>query len=215
MTKRPKPPHSKPSKKSRLRQEDIDLWKAQTQDVKRAKGKDYIETPTETAAPLDQVDSRSHRQIIRQKPPAKPAPPTPPKAVSKRDFGLHHLDKKTAQSLKKGQIRPEAVLDLHGLTQEQAHSALIHFVHTAARTHKRCLLVITGKGTERLSTNLTDRSAPPKHWSDPKPGILKRRLPDWLSAPTLAPHILTLCPAHAKDGGTGAFYLYLRRNKTL
>lgn len=104
------------------------------------------------------------------------------------------LDRRTDAKLRKGKIPVEGVLDLHGMTQEEAHAALKGFVTRAFGQQKRCVLVITGKGTR----------------SD-GPGILKTRLPIWLGIEPLNNMVLKSVAAHRKHGGDGAYYLYLKR----
>ncbi|MEM8833587.1 MAG: Smr/MutS family protein [Pseudomonadota bacterium] len=112
------------------------------------------------------------------------------------------IDKRTDEKLRKGQMPIEAYCDLHGMTQTQAHECLHQFILNAVRQQKRCVLVITGKGKSRIATEAA---------IEPEKGVLKQRLPEWLSQAPLKEHILKFYPAKPKDGGTGAFYIYLRR----
>jgi DNA-nicking Smr family endonuclease len=104
------------------------------------------------------------------------------------------FDRATETKMKKGQLPIEGRIDLHGMTQAEAHRALIRFVAGARSSGKRHLLVITGKG------------------SVSEGGVLRRMLPLWCEAEDLAGHVLALTPAQPKDGGSGAFYLRLRKN---
>ena len=67
--------------------------------------------------------------------PAKPAPPP-----------LVPLGRRLRTQVARGKQAIDARLDLHGLTQAQAHSALLHFLRTAGARGARLVLVITGKG---------------------------------------------------------------------
>jgi DNA-nicking Smr family endonuclease len=102
------------------------------------------------------------------------------------------LDKASAERLKRGRYPIEARLDLHGMTQEQAHRALNGFVSRSRAIGRRVVLVITGHG--RFSG-----------------GILKAAVPRWLNEPGLRPHLLATASAQPRDGGTGALYLLLRK----
>src|SRR5689334_4788743 len=73
--------------------------------------------------------------VTRAAPPAKPAAPNP------------GLNRRTADRLRKGEIAIERRLDLHGMTQDDAHAALDRFVRQAWKNGQRMLLVITGKGS--------------------------------------------------------------------
>ena len=187
----------------RLTQRDIKLWKMLTKDVTRAAGKEYLSVdsdPKPAPPPQHRASRPSNQHPIHS--PAKPAAPL---------MRQQNLDRRTEDRLRKGKIRPEATLDLHGMNQTQAHAALITFVHKSWSAQKRCLLLITGKGEPRLSSPPAPQN--PQHWSDPQPGILRRRVPDWQNAPELSPYVLKHTPAQPQDGGTGALYVYLRRNK--
>jgi DNA-nicking Smr family endonuclease len=94
--------------------------------------------------------------------------------------------------IRRGQMEIEARLDLHGHTQDTAHRELIDFIVHEAASGARCVLVITGKG--RLGA-----------------GILRSRLHDWIGDPGLRPIIAGHATAHARHGGEGATYIFLRQ----
>ena len=98
---------------------------------------------------------------------------------------------RTRQRLRRGQLRPEATLDLHGLTRDEAHARLDAFLAKAHASGRRCVLVITGIGRGSASG-----------------GVLRRALPGWLE---LHPEVLDSAPAQPADGGAGACYVLLRR----
>lgn len=91
----------------------------------------------------------------------------------------------------------ERTLDLHGMTQIEAHRALRQFIATAAHEGARLVLVITGKG----------KSPAPAA----RGGILKSRFLDWIEEHPLKSEIARVAPASQKDGGAGAFYVFLKR----
>ena len=95
-------------------------------------------------------------------------------------------------------IEIERMLDLHGMTQVQAHRALVQFMAAAANDGVRLVLVVTGKGRP---------SAP-----DARGGVLRSRFLDWIEEPPLKGEIARVAPAKQKDGGAGAFYVFLKRN---
>lgn len=101
-------------------------------------------------------------------------------------------------------IRIEARIDLHGLSQDAAHAALVRFLLSCHARGVRLVLVITGKGARR--------SAPESaHWADPVPGVLRRMVPEWLRAGDLAGIVAGVQAAGAAHGGDGALYVRLRR----
>ncbi|MFW8633914.1 Smr/MutS family protein [Cribrihabitans pelagius] len=112
-----------------------------------------------------------------------------------------NMDEKAFRRMKRGKLRPEAKLDLHGMRIDSAHPALIRFILSAQASGKRLVLVVTGKGKDR------DEPGPM-----PVPrGVLRHQVPQWLALPPLAQAVLQVAPAHVSHGGDGAYYVYLRR----
>ena len=95
-------------------------------------------------------------------------------------------------------IAIEARLDLHGMTQDEAHRALDAFLARAERAELRCVLVITGKG--RPGDQRRGRAACARC----RAGSTRR--------PT-ARGILAFAAAQPRHGGAGALYLLLRRRR--
>lgn len=169
-------------------QKELSLWAA----VKRTVAP--LHTRREKTEIFD-PDGFSKAEPVRQNDYIIPTPtPTEP---SKESVFPKHLDRKTDERLKKGKMPIEGVLDMHGMTQDQAHHALNGFVSRAFRDQKRCVLVITGKGSRSGGD-----------------GILKTQLPVWLALNPLRDIVLKSVQAHRKHGGGGAFYLYLKRQRT-
>ncbi|MGR3320555.1 MAG: Smr/MutS family protein [Pseudooceanicola sp.] len=113
------------------------------------------------------------------------------------------MDQKAHGRMKRGKLKPEARIDLHGMTVDRAHDALTGFILRAHREGRRLVLVITGKGRDRDD-------------HDPIPtrrGVLRHQVPHWLSIPPLGSVVLQVTPAHIRHGGGGAYYVYLRRNR--
>ncbi len=117
--------------------------------------------------------------------------------------GSPRMDRGRYEKLRRGRLEPEARLDLHGMTAERAHAALTRFILSAHGEGLRLVLVITGKGRDGAEHAI----APHRH------GILRHSLPHWLAAPPLVTRVLDLAPAHARHGGAGACYVYLRRQR--
>lgn len=114
------------------------------------------------------------------------------------DRGLH-------RAMSRGKLIPDARIDLHGMTVAQAHHVLTGFVLGCHARGDRLLLVITGKGR---------RTAPDIHAPMPaRAGVLKHEVPIWLRQPPLAPLVLELREAHRSQGGSGAYYVYLRKRR--
>ncbi len=108
----------------------------------------------------------------------------------------------------------DSTLDLHGLDREEAYRRLSRHLSAAARRGARVILVITGKGGARVAPG----AGPPaafRRRADfaPEGGVLRRLLPLWLEGPELAPLVQAFDGAAPQDGGSGAFYVLLRRSR--
>ncbi len=117
-------------------------------------------------------------------PPVKTAPPLAP------------LGRRLKQRVARGREPIDARIDLHGLTQAQAHAALLRFLHRAQADDVRIALVVTGKGAR---DGAGER------------GVLKRQVPMWLRLPEFRSFIVSVEDAHIGHGGEGALYVRLRR----
>ena len=172
------------------------IWRAITLDVKPLAGRSLPPPPAE-ADPIPQAMERTepHGRL-----PHRPSSPPPPISAPRQLPQLSHghlpaVDKRSAERLKRGEMIIDSRLDLHGMTQDAAHSALSTFVRRGYDHGRRCLLVITGKG-------LRDGS-----------GILRHQVPRWLNHPPLRDLILGYSHARPQHGGDGALYLLIRRKR--
>ena len=114
------------------------------------------------------------------------------------------LDRSSAIKLAKGKFTIQGKLDLHGMTQRQAHAALIDFIQTSFNDRKRNLLVITGKGRSKGEDEVARY--------EKREGILKNIVPKWLDESPLRGLVLAFTTSQRRDGGAGALYVLLRRN---
>ncbi|WP_299193444.1 Smr/MutS family protein [uncultured Litoreibacter sp.] len=168
---------------------------------------------TETAVPI-----RTSQTLFVDKPVTVPAPKTVPTKLQKFQIGQKAkptqtavpapqtpvaMDKKAFGKMKRGKISPDATIDLHGMTQEQAHPALVSTILNAHAAGKRLVLVVTGKGKVR------DDGGP----IPVRTGILKHAVPQWLRQAPLNAVILQTNQASQNHGGSGALYVYLRRKR--
>jgi len=112
------------------------------------------------------------------------------------------MDAKTHGKMTRGKLAPEARLDLHGMTLAEAHPELIRFVLYAQESGLRLVLVITGKGS---------RSAPDHGPIPQRQGALRHQVPLWLRQAPLGAAVLQVTEAHLRHGGSGAYYIYLRK----
>ncbi len=111
----------------------------------------------------------------------------------------------TEDRLRRGQLEPDAKLDLHGMTEAAAYRALARFLVGAQQRGNRLILVVTGKGNPRKEESTS--------WMISPHGVLKQMVPRWLKEPELAPMIASTKAAHVRHGGEGALYVYLRKSR--
>jgi len=116
------------------------------------------------------------------------------------------IDKNKLSLLKRGKIKPEKILDLHGLTSVEAKTKAIEFTKINLNLGLRLLLIITGKGKIKIN-DLNKEGL--------KTGVLRKSLKSWLYESDLRPYILGIVSSHINHGGEGAFYVYLKNNKAL
>lgn len=194
----------------------------------RPEEKELWQKVAQTASPLTPADPKTPSQGPVAKPPAapegrarKPLPPFPDFTVgqSARPARMPHdlqdplsrrlaaqpvrMDRKAFTRMKRGKLAVEARIDLHGMTLDQAHPRLVSFIMNAHASGKRLVLVITGKGRRSAESG----PIPVPH------GILKHQVPQWLRSGMLGHAVLQIAQAHQSHGGSGAFYVYLSRNR--
>ncbi|ODT29507.1 MAG: DNA mismatch repair protein MutS [Kaistia sp. SCN 65-12] len=166
-----------------LKEEDRVLWNLVARTAKPLKGKTAVTVP-ELMAEAKAVSP----EPPRSGPASAPAPKT--QRVS------HSLDEPTLDKLSKGRLPIEGRVDLHGLTQQEAYSLLLSFLHRAHAGGIRYVLVITGKGS-----------------SSGGDGVLRRSVPAWLSTPAFRHLVSSHDHASRHHGGSGALYVRLRRTR--
>ncbi|MBK8173975.1 MAG: Smr/MutS family protein [Rhodospirillales bacterium] len=107
------------------------------------------------------------------------------------------FDKRVLTRLRRGQMAPEACIDLHCLRQAEAHRTLDRFLSASQSAGRRCVLVITGKG----------------YGSEGAVGVLKSMVPQWLGEQPYRARVIAFAHAGPAHGGEGALYILLRRAK--
>ena len=101
------------------------------------------------------------------------------------------LQKSVLKKLRKGYYGLDAVIDLHGLTSQEAKRQLLRFLHFCVEDGCRCVQVVHGKGYNS---------------PDNQP-ILKNDINLWLRQHK---DILAFCSTPPKAGGAGALYVLLK-----
>jgi len=113
---------------------------------------------------------------------------------------LAPLGRRLKQRVARGREPIDASLDLHGLTQRQAHAELLRFLRRAQADGAKIVLVVTGKGGIREGRE-----------AGAERGVLRRQVPQWLSLPEFRLLVVGFEDAHIGHGGEGALYVRLRR----
>jgi DNA-nicking Smr family endonuclease len=190
-------------KKRDISDDEKALWDLVVRDVRR---------PRVRAAVPSKEKARPARVVVRG--PATVKAPPPPRIVQakpKSDLGIiGGVDGATAEKLRRGRIEPDATIDLHGMTQQQAYARLLPFVRRGHEKGYRCVLVITGKGVApRVETD--DRARGFTMPERSKAGVLRSQVPLWLEEQETRPFVVGVQTAHQRHGGAGALYVYLRR----
>ncbi len=179
----------------RLRPEEEDLWRrvtSQATPLSRASSSSFPQEQDGAPRPKKPQPISNFRVGESAVPAARPQP------LKQRPH--LRLDRRTQKDLSRGKRRPEATIDLHGLTVDQAHLALNRFILASFATGRRLVLVVTGKGGGSGSA-----------W-DRQRGVLRRYVPEWLAGAALESMVQEVVPAHKSHGGSGAFYVILRRS---
>ena len=170
-----------------LSAEERVLWTAITKSIAPLRDSDSSED-VETAEHIaPQIDIPSPKKARVAEPAGNRAPPP-----------LAALGRRIRTRVARGKEAIDGRLDLHGLTQSEAHTALLRFLRTATARDARLVLVITGKGGR----------------GEGERGILKRQVPQWLSLPEFRSFVVGFEEAGIGHGGEGALYVRIRRARS-
>ncbi len=107
------------------------------------------------------------------------------------------LDPRLVTRLRRGEFAVQAHIDLHGMIQADAKLALEEFIVGSVRKGLRTVLVVHGRGLR-------------------SPGgmpVLKHAAAEWLSHGHMGGYVLAFATARPADGGAGAMYVLLRRDR--
>ncbi len=177
--------------KRRLTEEERRLWSGAMRSVRPLR-------PSGTAHGLSDSPPTSAPTITGHEGAYKPSEASRPEHAGRAGpaLPLAPLARRERQRLSRGRSAIDARMDLHGLTQAQAHRALLNFLRRAQGEGARFVLVITGTGARG---------------SEDERGVLRRQVPQWLGLPEFRPYVVGFESAHAAHGGAGALYVRLRR----
>jgi DNA-nicking Smr family endonuclease len=170
----------------RLSDDERVLWKGVTRSIAplRKLSPHEPEDAEPALAPVRPTLRAKSAPIVHAAPP-KPAAPPP----------LAPLTRKAKQRIARGRQELDGRLDLHGMTQAEAHDALFSYLRTRQARGCKLILVITGKGVRGGEGR----------------GVLKRMVPLWLGMPEFRELIIGFENAGIAHGGEGALYVSLRK----
>ena len=173
----------------RLTDEEERLWSVVARTVKPLRSGKRVplailpETPMPSARPAKKSAGAS----------AAGGGPGPPRKTARRPPS--RIARRERQQLARGKAELGGRIDLHGLTQAEAHDALLRFLRRTQAEGAKFVLVITGKGGFGAGER----------------GVLRRQVPLWLGLPEFRVCVLGFDVAHVGHGGEGALYVRLRR----
>jgi DNA-nicking Smr family endonuclease len=160
-----------------------------TTDEKRLWRRVAASVKTRRSLPPEPEEAEAPPVLKRRTPIAEP---TPSRAPGRAKAAPEPQNRGNEKRIRRGKLEIGGKLDLHGHTQDSGRAALGRFLRAAQRRGDRTVIVITGVGRGGE-------------------GVLKKRLPEWLSERDIATLIAGYAPAHRVHGGAGAFYVFLKR----
>jgi len=178
----------RPHRLRRLSDEEIALWTEVARGVARRRGA-ALPTPSSPDAGKPPRPPPSAAEVLQSRPAKSSTPPLAP------------IERRLKRELARGRGAIDAALDLHGLTQAEAHQALRGFLRHSQARGARLVIVVTGKGGPLDE---------PGSWPHER-GVLKRLAPHWLRELDLRSVVLGFEEAGRAHGGSGALYVRLRR----
>ena len=207
-------------KKPPISRKDLKLWQKVANTVTPINGKS-----AELKALIEKIDQPPPITKGDQPDPDHPAQkrradPAQLKALKDRGFKgsgevsspslppLAPLDRREKKRILRGIGAIDARLDLHGMTQREAHNALFGFLRMCHMRGDKHVLVITGKGGREQGRSESHIFA-----AGPEKGILRRVVPKWLAEKEIRALIVGFEEAHPSLGGAGALHIRLRRRK--
>ncbi|HET7850034.1 MAG TPA: Smr/MutS family protein [Pseudolabrys sp.] len=172
-----------------LTRDERDLWNVFTKKIEPLRARRFVPDGDSEPAPKAKPAAVPKQRTAEHVEAPRMAPPP-----------LEPLGRRMKQRVVRGREAIGERLDLHGMTQGEAHAALLHFLRKASARQQKLVLVVTGKGgrggVER------DR------------GVLRRQVPHWLALPEFRAFVIGFEEAHVAHGGEGALYIRVRRARS-
>ena len=198
-------------KKNTLSEEDRELWNLITKNDKKYKISNYLSIKNKNTNEIKEDKKKIknlslkekinifEKKIIEKQEKREPIlqerkkvmetlnPEKTPSGISLRQ----------AENLRRGKLKPEKTIDLHGFTSIQARDYIAKKLIDYYNRSTRCVLIITGK----------------KFGPKGSEGVLRKEVHNWLNSPPLREVILMTSWASSQHGGQGALYVLLKNVK--
>ena len=175
-----------------LTDEEDELWRGVARSIKPLRARtpkrnaEPVTSPVRAAAKPKTKSVEKVASIAHAPPKTSPATPAPTL-----------LDRRTKKKLARGHEEIDARLDMHGMTQAEAHAALSRFLHRVQAKGAKFVIVVTGKGARGTGEQ----------------GVLRRQVPLWLRLPEFRSLVVGFETAHIGHGGEGALYVRVRKTR--
>lgn len=104
------------------------------------------------------------------------------------------IDKNLYRDIISGKVAPNVKLDLHGHTITEAHNIVINFITRCFLNKNRLILIVTGKGKDKVKNTI------------------RGNFEMFLNSSPIKEMILFSSKAALRHGGSGAFYVFLRKS---
>jgi DNA-nicking Smr family endonuclease len=181
---------------------DLDLFQAAMVGVAPLKGRRVAKRRAAIPRPGKVVVSRpkAEEPLPPQEKPLAP-PGATPRATPSPTVTEKTFDRDVDRALAKGKRTPQAKLDLHGMTLAAAERAVTHFLADASERGLRVVLIVTGKGLRLEGGRVFG-------------GRIRAEFPGWLERAENRARVSGVRTAHTRHGGSGAFYVLLRRRSS-
>ena len=101
------------------------------------------------------------------------------------------LDSKIKKQIKNNKLNFDAIIDLHGKTEVQAHESIKNFIKECYFNNLKSIMIVTGKGTNSK-------------------GKLKLKTPLWLKSEDLSKYVVGFETMPHNKGGEGALFVQLK-----
>jgi DNA-nicking Smr family endonuclease len=177
---------------------DVELFRAAMADVTPLKGR---KRPAVRKAPAVILKPKAEGSLPVQER-SLAVPGMTKSGVTKKSVPAPlSFDREVDRALAKGRRRPEAKLDLHGMTLVAAERAVSAFIAESSAGNRRVVLIVTGKGTRLESGRVFG-------------GRIRAEFSGWLERPENRARVAGVRAAHPRHGGGGAFYVLLRRRSS-